>query len=84
LASARCFLASAAGSGGEETEDGASPGGGPAHGRLRPCRFGWLLSCFISLVGGRGLCIAIGVLVLDPDLHCSRDVWTVEIHRLVC
>jgi hypothetical protein len=36
------------------------------------------------LVGGRGLCIAIGVLVLDPDLHCSRDVWTVEIHRLVC
>lgn len=45
FASARCLLASAAGRRGAEAEDGAPAGGGPAHGCLRPCRFGWLLNC---------------------------------------
>jgi hypothetical protein len=44
LGSARCFLASAAGGGGAEGEDGAPAGGGPALGRFWPCRFGRLLS----------------------------------------
>ncbi|KAL5215814.1 hypothetical protein ABZP36_007215 [Zizania latifolia] len=34
--------------GGVEAEDGARPGGGPAHGRLRPCGVGLLPSCYTS------------------------------------
>lgn len=55
FASARCLLASAAGIRGAEAEDGAPAGGGPAHGRLWPCRFGWLLNCYMSFVVG--LCL---------------------------